>query len=45
MKNKSEIKLKNFYSSYTNSLKNSLDTVDLKKGKKYLFVEMEVLQQ
>ena len=31
MKNKSEIKLKNFYSSYTNSLKNSLDNVDLNK--------------
>ena len=31
MKNKSKIELKKFYNSYTNSLKNSLDKVDLKK--------------
>tara|TARA_B100001029_G_scaffold177135_2_gene181245 strand:+ start:115 stop:720 length:606 start_codon:yes stop_codon:yes gene_type:complete len=31
MKNKSNIELKKFYNIYTNSLKNSLDRVDLKK--------------
>ncbi len=31
MENKSEIELKKFYTSYTNSLKDSLDRVDLKK--------------
>lgn len=31
MKNKSKLELKKFYNNYTNSLKNSLDSVDLKK--------------